>query len=71
MSAPQHSAEGSPATDWVLELLRCPLTGQPLHPVTVDGAPFLATPDGIRYPVVDGVPVLLVDAALDVPGDAS
>lgn len=71
MSAPQHPTEGSPATDWVLELLRCPLTGQPLHPVTVDGAPFLATGDGIRYPVVDGVPVLLVDAALDVPGDAS
>jgi uncharacterized protein YbaR (Trm112 family) len=71
VSGPGNSAQGSPATDWVLELLRCPLTGQPLHAVTVEGAPFLATPDGIRYPVVDGVPVLLVDAALDVPGGAA
>ncbi|MEZ0494439.1 Trm112 family protein [Kineococcus sp. TBRC 1896] len=71
MSAPGNSAGGSPATDWVLELLRCPLTGRPLHPVSVDGAKFLATDDGIRYPVVDGVPVLLTDAALDVPADRS
>ncbi|MGI4894105.1 MAG: Trm112 family protein [Janthinobacterium lividum] len=49
---------------WVLDLLRCPLTGQPLAPVVVDGVDFLATPDGIRYPVLDGVPVLLVDEAV-------
>jgi uncharacterized protein YbaR (Trm112 family) len=50
--------------DWVLELLRCPLTGETLAPVTVDGAEFLQTPSGVRYPVLDGVPVLLVDAAV-------
>ncbi|PRY12501.1 Trm112 family protein [Kineococcus rhizosphaerae] len=53
--------------DWVLELLRCPLTGQTLAPVTLDGQEFLQTPSGIRYPVLDGVPVLLVDAAIQ-PG---
>ncbi|WP_432491999.1 Trm112 family protein [Kineococcus auxinigenes] len=52
---------------WVLELLRCPLTGQPLTPLETDGEVFLATADGIRYPVSDGVPVLLADEALDVP----
>lgn len=56
--------------DWVLDLLRCPLTGEPLTgPVEVDGQPFLRTASGIRYPVLDGVPVLLVDEALDVPAD--
>ncbi|GAA0306858.1 Trm112 family protein [Kineococcus aurantiacus] len=54
--------------DWVLELLRCPLTGEPLTPVTVQGQEFLTTAAGVRYPVVDGVPVLLVDAAVQ-PGD--
>ena len=49
---------------WVLELLRCPSTGEPLTPVGVDGEEFLQTPSGIRYPVLDGVPVLLVDAAV-------
>ncbi|WP_432572801.1 Trm112 family protein [Kineococcus sp. SYSU DK005] len=66
MSAPA----GPRLEPWVLELLRCPLTGEPLAPVEVDGAPFLATAAGVRYPVVDGVPVLLVDEALDVPAGA-
>ncbi|NAZ81486.1 hypothetical protein GTR02_06610 [Kineococcus sp. R8] len=53
---------------WVLELLRCPLTGEPLTgPVEVDGEQVLVTPSGVRYPVVDGVPVLLVDEARGVP----
>ncbi|WP_432565090.1 Trm112 family protein [Kineococcus sp. SYSU DK003] len=50
--------------EWVLELLRCPTTGEPLAPVRIDGEEFLQTPSGIRYPVLDGVPVLLVDAAV-------
>jgi SAM-dependent methyltransferase/uncharacterized protein YbaR (Trm112 family) len=39
------------------ELLRCPTTGQPLKP-SRDGA-LLAAGQGIAYPVVDGVPVLI------------
>jgi len=54
--------------EWVVDLLRCPLTGEPLTgPVEVEGRWYLRTAAGIRYPVVDGVPVLLVDEALDVP----
>ena len=49
---------------WVLDLLRCPVSGEALAPVTVEGAEFLSTPSGIRYPVLDGVPVLLADAAV-------
>ncbi|WP_432509728.1 Trm112 family protein [Kineococcus sp. SYSU DK001] len=56
---------------WVLDLLRCPATGAPLTPVTVGGQEFLATPDGVRYPVLDGVPVLLVDAAVPPRDDAA
>ena len=36
----------------------CPITRQPLRPVS-DGGEFLEAPDGRRYPVVDGVPELL------------
>jgi len=50
--------------DWVLELLRCPISGETLSPVELQGEQFLQTPTGIRYPVLDGVPVLLVDAAI-------
>ncbi|NAZ86967.1 Trm112 family protein [Kineococcus indalonis] len=66
MSAPA----GLRLEPWVLELLRCPLTGEPLSAVEVGGEPFLATAAGVRYPVVDGVPVLLADEALDVPEGA-
>jgi len=56
---------------WVLEVLRCPLTGETLSgPVEVDGEQVLVTPSGVRYPVVDGVPVLLVDEARGVPAAA-
>lgn len=54
--------------DWVLDLLRCPLTGETLAPVEVEGREFLQTPSGLRYPVLDGVPVLLVDAAVQPDG---
>ncbi|MCI2237874.1 hypothetical protein MO973_30765 [Paenibacillus sp. TRM 82003] len=73
MSAAGRDAQGAGAPagprlePWVLQLLRCPLTGEPLEPVEVDGEPFLATAAGIRYPVDGGVPVLLADEALDVP----
>ena len=53
---------------WVLDLLRCPLTGETLAPLEVDGQDYLSTPSGVRYPVLDGVPVLLVDEALRPDG---
>lgn len=55
---------------WVLEMLRCPISGESLQPEVVEGAEFLVTPSGIRYPVLDGVPVLLVDAAIRPEVDA-
>ena len=42
-----------------VKLLKCPKTGQALR---WDGAGFLVTADGkIRYPLVDGIPQLLVE----------
>ncbi|WP_369052039.1 Trm112 family protein [Kineococcus terrestris] len=51
-----------------LALLRCPVTGEPLSgPVEVEGESVLVTPSGVRYPVVDGIPVLLADEARGLP----
>lgn len=62
------TAPDSPATDlepWARALLRCPVTGAELvDDVTADGEPVLVSTDPDRplvYPVVDGIPVLLVD----------
>jgi len=64
------SSPADPVTDlepWARELLRCPVTGAPLvDAVDGDGAPVLVSADPVRrlaYPVVDGIPVLLVDEA--------
>lgn len=50
--------------DSVLATLRCPVTGQPL--TFHDGAePYLQTTDGCyRYPVVDGIAMLLAEDAI-------
>ncbi|MBO0899881.1 hypothetical protein J1G42_10255 [Cellulomonas sp. zg-ZUI222] len=64
------TATPGPATDlepWARALLRCPVTGAELVDGTDDdGAPVLVSTDPERplvYPVVDGIPVLLVDEA--------
>ncbi len=44
----------------VVAMLRCPLTGSPL---SQDGEWFVSEVGKVRYPVVDGVPVLLADKA--------
>lgn len=50
---------------WVRQILRCPATGGALDDgVGPDGAPCLESPIGaLRYPVRDGVPVLLTHEA--------
>ncbi|MCC2335658.1 Trm112 family protein [Cellulomonas wangsupingiae] len=64
------TATDRPATDlepWARALLRCPVTGAELvDSVDGDGAPVLVSTDPDRplaYPVLDGIPVLLVDEA--------
>ncbi|GIG39648.1 Trm112 family protein [Cellulomonas phragmiteti] len=59
-----------PATDlepWARALLRCPVSGAELvDGVAADGSPVLVSTDPerpLQYPVVDGIPVLLVDEA--------
>ncbi|MBO9569580.1 MAG: hypothetical protein J7503_12235 [Cellulomonas iranensis] len=61
------------ATDlepWARALLRCPLTGAELvDAVAADGSPVLRSTDPerpVEYPVLDGIPVLLVDEARPV-----
>lgn len=48
-----------PAT---LRLLRCPATGRPLRLQERNGEAWLVSDDGaVRYPIEDGVPVLLAE----------
>ena len=52
----------------VLELLRCPLTRSRLRP---EGEWLVAEVGGLRYPVRDGIPVMLVEEAKLPPGTES
>jgi uncharacterized protein YbaR (Trm112 family) len=49
----------------LLDLLRCPLTGSRLN---AHGEFLIAETGGLRYPVRDGIPVLLVSEAQLPPG---
>lgn len=52
----------------LLAILRCPVTRSELTPVTdAQGALWLRNDSGLRYPVTDGIPVLLPDAGVPVP----
>ncbi len=44
----------------VLKILRCPLTRSPL---TQEGDELVAEVGGLRYPIRDGIPILLIDEA--------
>ncbi len=44
----------------VLSLFRCPLTRSPM---TQQGNELVAEVGGLRYPINDGIPILLIDEA--------
>jgi uncharacterized protein len=52
----------------LLEILRCPLTRSKLR---VDGNSLVAEVGGLRYPIRDGIPVMLVEEAALPEGVAS
>jgi uncharacterized protein YbaR (Trm112 family) len=52
----------------MLDLLACPVTGSRLRR---DGDHLVSEVGGLRYPIVDGIPILLRDRAIVPPGVAS
>lgn len=52
----------------LVKILRCPLTRSAL---TLEGDTLVAERGGLRYPVRDGIPVLLVEEATLPPGVSS
>jgi uncharacterized protein len=52
----------------LLDILVCPLTRSRLHQ---EGDWLVAEVGGLRYPVQDGIPVMLIDKAQLPPGVAS
>ena len=52
----------------LLAILRCPVTRSPLHQ---EGDFLVAEVGGLRYPVRDGIPVMLAEEAQLPPGVAS
>ena len=53
--------------EWVRDSLRCPVTGTRLHEVADDGMLWLVNDSAsqpLRYPVRDGVPVMLIQEAV-------
>jgi uncharacterized protein len=72
MPKPKHTAASdSPAQvldPGILRILVCPLTRSPL---TLEGDELVASKGGLRYPVRDGIPVLLMEEATLPAGVAS
>jgi uncharacterized protein YbaR (Trm112 family) len=52
----------------LLKILVCPLTRSPLR---IEGEELVAEVGGLRYPIRDGIPVMLVDEAKLPAGFAS
>lgn len=62
------SSSPTPINPQVLNILRCPLTRSKLH---LNGEFLVAEVGGLRYPIRDGIPVLLVEEAQLPAGVAS
>ena len=52
----------------ILKIMRCPLTRSPL---SQEGDELVGEVGGLRYPIRDGIPVLLIDEAALPEGVAS
>lgn len=65
---PHTMAEPNTISPDVLKVLRCPLTRSPLQ---LQGDELVATLGGLRYPIRDGIPILLIDEATLPQGVAS
>lgn len=63
----QHASESS-IEETLLDLLRCPLT---LSRLRVDGNELVAETGGLRYPVVNGIPQMIIEEARLPEGVAS
>ena len=59
-SADGGASTGRPMNEQILSLLRCPLTHSRL---SREGNFLVAEVGGLRYPIQDGIPVLLVEEA--------
>ena len=70
MSGPARiGGTGSPGgADEMLDFLSCPLTGSRLRR---DGDFLVSEEGGVRYPIENGIPVLLRERAVLPPGVAS
>jgi uncharacterized protein YbaR (Trm112 family) len=68
MSSDSKSPAARPLDPELVKILRCPLTRSPLR---LEGDVLIAERGGLRYPVRDGIPVLLVEEAALPAGVAS
>lgn len=64
--------EAAPGTidPWLLARLCCPATRTPLRHDTAAGE-LVSDAAQLAYPIVDGVPILLIEAARPLPGAAT
>ena len=60
MTDAQSPASSNSISPDLLSLLRCPLTRSPLR---LEGDSLVAEVGGLRYPVRDGIPVMLIEEA--------
>lgn len=58
--APANGSTESSIEETLLDLLRCPLT---LSRLRVEGEELVAETGGLRYPVVNGIPQMIIEEA--------
>jgi uncharacterized protein YbaR (Trm112 family) len=63
-----QSAHMNPIDEEFLSIIRCPVTHSRLR---MEGDWLIAETGGLRYPIRDGIPILLADEAVLPPGFAS